>query len=214
MDVAVDAAVRPVRSVGAGGHEAHVPPMGVVSGCREKQSMAHRPECDSARCAQGPGPRIEGDFNHNPLLFWTKSANIEAFGAVHSDKWPYQHPGSRKKRGLYEKFEGGFFGGGGCGRCDDFDARDRLYICHFRPKKAGGQAKKIGGYVLYRHARRRACPDTTSDDARRAARWLRAAASPKLSACRAGGHRPRRRPGRLVPWRIQCALYWQLSCEM
>lgn len=111
MDVAVDAAVRPVRSVGAGGHEAHVPPMGVVSGCREKQSMAHRPECDSARCAQGPGPRIEGDFNHNPLLFWTKSANIEAFGAVHSDKWPYQHPGSRKKRGLYEKFEGGFFGG-------------------------------------------------------------------------------------------------------
>ena len=214
MDVAVDAAVRPVRSVGAGGHEAHVPPMGVVSGCREKQSMAHRPECDSARCAQGPGPRIEGDFNHNPLLFWTKSANIEAFGAVHSDKWPYQHPGSRKKRGLYEKFEGGFFGGGVAGVVTTLMLGIAYISAISVQKKAGGQAKKIGGYVLYRPARRRACPDTTSDDARRAARWLRAAASPKLSACRAGGHRPRRRPGRLVPWRIQCALYWQLSCEM
>ena len=139
MGVAVDAGVRPVRSVGAGGHEAHVPLMGVVSGCREKQSMAHRPECDSARCAQGPGPRIECDFNHNPLLFWTKSANIEAIGAVHSDKWPYQHPGSRKKRGLYEKFEGGLRD---CGRCGDFDAQDRLYIRHFRPEKQGVKQKR------------------------------------------------------------------------
>ena len=31
-----------------------------------------------------------------------------------------------------------------CGRCDDFDARDHLYICHFCPDKQGVKQKRQG----------------------------------------------------------------------
>lgn len=160
----------------------------------------------------GPGTANRGGFNHNPLLFWTKLANIEAFGAVHSDKWPYQRPGSRKKGAGIKKTRAVW--GGIAGVVATLMLRIARIYLPFSSKKAWGQAKKIGvmdctaphGVALARIR----LPTTRSAPRDGFARL------PLPSPARVGpaGHRPRRRPGRLVPRRLQCALYWQLSCEM
>lgn len=117
-----------------------------------------------------------------------------------------------KRGGLHEK-SGAVWED--CGRCDELDAQDRLYICHFRPDEQGVKQKRQ--WVTDCIAPRGVAPAWIHLPTTRSAPRDGFARLPlRPSPARAGpaGHRPRRLPGRLVPWRLRCALYWQLSCEM